>query len=32
MLTGVVMVDGDMDGGGDFVLDVEGGGGGGGGC
>ena len=32
MLIGVVMVDGDMDGGGDFVLDVEGGGGGGGGC
>ena len=30
MLIGVVMVDGDMDGGGDFVLDVEGGGGGGG--
>ena len=29
MLIGVVMVDGDMDGGGDFVLDVEGGGGGG---
>ena len=31
-MIGVVMVDGDMDGGGDFVLDVEGGGGGGGGC
>ena len=28
MLTGVVMVDGDRDGGGDGVMDVEGGGGG----